>query len=94
MISGYFVEECCGYLWQWLDELGPVGGSGFATYDGSASRGQTYGTPYVLGAGGDWGNSSSCGSRARNANNSRSNVNANNGGRGVILPTKNGRLGL
>lgn len=48
----------------------------------------------VLSAGGNWNNSSSCGSRARNANNSRSNVNANNGGRGVILPTKNGRLGL
>ena len=88
MISGYFVEECCGYLWQWLDELGPVGGSGFATYDGSASRGQTYGTPYVLGAGGRWNNSSSCGSRARSANDSRSDVAAPYGGRGVSLPLR------
>ena len=33
MISGYFVEECCGYLWQWLDEIAPVGGSGFSNYN-------------------------------------------------------------
>ena len=35
-------------------------------------------------AGGNWDNSSSCGSRSRNANNARSIANANNGGRSVI----------
>lgn len=88
MISGYFVEECCGYLWQWLDELAPVGGSGFSNYDGSASRGQSYGVPYVLGAGGSWAYSSSCGSRSRGANLSRSHVNAVYGCRGVSLPLR------
>ena len=33
----------------------------------------------VLHAGGNWNNSSNCGSRARNGNDGRSNVNANNG---------------
>lgn len=88
MISGYFVEECCGYLWQWLDELGPVGGSGFSNYDGSASRGQSYGVPYCLGAGGAWSHSSSCGSRSRVANAARSLVAADYGGRGVSLPLR------
>lgn len=37
-----------------------------------------------LSAGGNWDNSSSCGSRSRNANNGRSIVNPNYGGRGVI----------
>ena len=88
MISGYFIEECCGYLWQWLDEIAPAGGSGFANYDGSAARGQTYGTPYVLCAGGAWDHSSSCGSRARVASGSRSSVYATDGARGVSLPLR------
>lgn len=88
MISGYFIEECCGYLWQWLDEIAPVGGSGFSNYDGSASRGQSYGVPYCLKAGGGWGDSSSCGSRSRSADNGRSLAHASYGGRGVSLPLR------
>lgn len=38
----------------------------------------------VLLAGGNWDNSSSCSSRCRNANNSLSNSNVNNGARGRI----------
>ena len=88
MISGYFIEECCGYLWQWLDEIAPTGGSGFSNYDGSAARGQSYGVPYVLRAGGYWDSSSSCGSRSRNADGSRSATYALHGGRGVSLPLR------
>lgn len=88
MISGYFIEECCGYMWEYLDELGPVGGSGFSNYDGSADRGQSYGVPYVLAAGGHWSYSSSCGSRSRAANRPRSYVNAYHGCRGVSLPLR------
>lgn len=85
MISGYFVEECCGLIWQWLDEVSPSGGSGWANYGDENTRGASYGIPYILKAGGAWGNSSNCGSRSRNSNNTRSNVNANNGARGVRL---------
>lgn len=89
MISGYFIEECCGYLWQWLDEIGPCGGSGFASYGtGADGRGNSYGMPYNLGAGGVWVDSSSCGSRSRDANSGRSRVSANFGGRGVSLPLR------
>ena len=85
MISGYFVEECCGLIWQWLDEVSPHGGSGWANYGDENTRGASYGMPYILMAGGYWGSSSNCGSRSRNSNNTRSNVNANNGARGVRL---------
>ena len=82
MISAIGCEEMCGYIWQWLDEIGPVGGSGWATYDGHATFGKTYGTPYVVGAGGDWSNGSYCGSRSRWCNDSRSATYESNGGRG------------
>lgn len=88
MISIYFVEECCGYMWEWLDEIAPVGGSGWASYGDGDKRGQSYGMPYVLRAGGAWDSSSSCGSRSRSANGGRSTAAANDGGRGVSLPLR------
>lgn len=84
MISAYFVEDCCGFLWQWLDEIGFNGQGNWTSYgSGAEERGQTYGMPYVLLAGGAWHNSSSCGSWSRNCNSGRSVVNAHNGCRGV-----------
>ena len=83
MISAIGCEEMCGYLWQWLDEIAPVGGSGWtANIDGQDSFGQHYGAPYVLLAGGFWDYSSSCGSRSRASNRVRSLVSASCGGRG------------
>ena len=86
MISGYFVEECCGLIWQWLDEVSPSGGSGWANYGDEQTRGNSYGMPYILLAGGGWGFSSDCGSRSRHSNITRSSVSASRGARGVSLP--------
>ena len=86
MISGYFIEECCGLVWQWLDEIAPTGGSGWNSYGDEGTRGQSYGMPYILRAGGAWDDSTNCGSRSRSANNTRSIVYANTGCRGVSLP--------
>lgn len=86
MISGYFVEECCGLIWQWLDEVSPSGGSGWANYGDENTRGASYGMPYILRAGGGWNDSSNCGSRSRASNVTRSDVGASNGARGVSLP--------
>ena len=84
MISAYFIEDCCGFLWQWLDEVSPHGGSGWAGYGSNAEeRGGSYGMPYVLLAGGGWLHSSSCGSWSRFCNATRSDVNARSGCRGV-----------
>lgn len=84
MISGFFVECCCGYLWQWGDEIGFNGQSNWSAY-AVTNRGQSYGMPYVLLFGGDYGDSSYCGSWARNCSSSRAGVNAKRGGRGVSL---------
>jgi hypothetical protein len=87
MISGYFIEECCGFLWQWLDEIGVNGGSVWVTQGDGDTRGQHYGTlPYVLLAGGDWGGAASCGSRCRNSGRVRSHVAVAFGCRGVSQP--------
>lgn len=84
MISAYFVEDCCGFLWQWLDEVSPHGGSGFNNYGSNAEeRGASYGMPYVLLAGGLWSSSSSCGSWSRVCHHPRSDVSASLGCRGV-----------
>ena len=84
MISAYFVEDCCGFLWQWLDEVSPHGGSGFNNYGSNAEeRGASYGMPYVLRAGGGWGSSSSGGSWSRSCDGARSDVYAGLGCRGV-----------
>lgn len=84
MISAYFVEDCCGFLWQWLDEVSPHGGSGFNAYGSNAEeRGASYGMPYVLLAGGNWNSSSSCGSWSRACDSTRSAVAADDGCRGV-----------
>lgn len=88
MISIYFVEECAGYLLQWLDEIAPVGGSSWSSYGDGNNRGQSYGMPYVLRAGGFWNHSSSCGSRSRSADVGRSTAYADSGGRGVSLPLR------
>lgn len=85
MISGFFVEECCGYLWQWLDEVSSSGQSGWSAYSDTA-RGGSYGMPYVLRAGGECADSTSCGSWSRASNATRSSVGAHTGARGVSSP--------
>ena len=91
MVSFIGCEDCCGAIWQWLDEIAADGGSGFSTYDGNASFGQTYGVPFVLGAGGAWNRGSGCGSRSRSAGDSRSGVNANYGCRGSSRVVRSAR---
>ena len=73
MISQYFIEDCCGALWQWLNDEGPCGGSNWTdiTLDDNASS-SWYGSLFVLLAGGPWGDGAHCGSGCRFGINSRS----------------------
>ena len=82
MISGFFVECCCGYLWQWGDEIGFNGQTNWSAYD-TTNRGQSYGMPYVLRFGGYYANGTDCGSWARSCYSSRTGVNTDFGARGV-----------
>ena len=89
MISVIGVEEACGYLYQWLQEVSSPGtgtqdnwDSEIAISDGQGTFGKEYWTPYVAHAGGAWGYGVQCGSRCRCFNLRRSRVSANGGGRG------------
>ena len=83
MVSFIGCEDCCGAMWQWLEEVSANGSSEWATYDGQADFGGTYGASYALLAGAHWDDSSLCGSRARSGYSARSAVSANIGGRGA-----------
>ena len=83
MISFIGCEDCCGAMWQWLEEVSANGSDGWSTYDGQADFGGTYGASYALVAGAVWDDSSRCGSRARDGCNARSAVHADVGGRGA-----------
>lgn len=91
MISDIGCEDCCGYLWQWSEDLGFCGGSGWSasTYNSSVdpiSRGGTYGGLYRLALGGRWPDGSSCGSRSAGCDLVSSYVSADRGGRGASEP--------
>ena len=84
MISGYYLEDGCGALWQWLKEIGFNGNQSWTGYGTNADqRGQTYGMSYVLLSGGCWADGSDCGSWCRDCRSSRSLVAAYGGCRGV-----------
>lgn len=84
MISFIGCEECCGYLLQWLDELcGILFDTEWADNDGQGSFGQQFRDNYCLCAGGDWVDSTRCGSRFRYAGNVRLSVNVFLGARGT-----------
>lgn len=96
MVSNFWLEDCCGALWQW------VTGGGWR-YTGTAAQGETF-SPMIenpttdwpggkgqiywsegrsgLIAGGAWNSGANCGSRARNAVNSRRLESAYHGCRG------------
>ena len=84
MISQYFIEDCCGALWQWLDDEGPSGGSNWTdiTLDDGASS-SWYGSLFVLLGGGSWGDGAHCGAASRPGNYGRSALSDNASARGL-----------
>lgn len=91
MISNYGCEDGCGFLWQWSDELGFAGGSGWtdSVYNSSVDSeriGQTYGTLFRAVLGGYWGAGGSCGSRSVSCDYASAFVGARYGGRGACEP--------
>lgn len=84
MISQYFIEDCCGALWQWLNDEGPCGGSNWTdiTLDDNASS-SWYGSLFVLLAGGYWDGGAHCGSGCRVGSNWRSALDGISSARGL-----------
>lgn len=72
MISNYFLEDCCGAMWQWLQEQTYQPGSGVAGWKDvfpDADKGQLYlladNAEVRVIAGGGWSSGVYCGSRSR-----------------------------
>lgn len=69
IISNYGLEDCTGVMWQWCEDLGFAGGSGWtdSVYNSSVDsikRGQSYGNLYRLLVGAAWADGAGCGSRS------------------------------
>ena len=90
MISNYFLEDCCGAMWQWLQEQTYQPGSGVAGWKDvfpNADKGQLYlladDAEVRVIAGGAWANGVICGSRSRALNNCPWYLSSNVGARAV-----------
>lgn len=84
MISGYFIECCCGYLLQVSRQIAATGSQNWNAF-ADTRRGGTYGVPYVVKLGGAYDDSSSCGSWSVNSTHHLSFSAVSSGCRGVSL---------
>lgn len=86
MISGYFIECCCGYLWQISRDIAATGTSNWSEW-ADTRRGDHHGTPYVVLLGGYYADNGTThpGSWATDSYNSLTSVYVIIGARGVSL---------
>ena len=91
MISDYGLEDCCGFLWQWSNDIGANGSSGWndSVYNSGVDDrcyGRSYGTLCRVRLGGRWDSGSGCGSRSVSVSFASAVVDAFSGGRGSCEP--------
>lgn len=81
MISTYFLEDCCGALWQWLSCASANGGNNWneINYTGS----DFYASCLVLRAGGHWASGAHCGWGSRDGGVGRSTLDDSSSARGL-----------
>lgn len=84
MISGYFIECCCGYLWQISRDIAATGTSNWSEW-ADTRRGDHFGTPYVVILGGSYFDTTRPGSWATYSGSSLTDVGVTVGARGVSL---------
>lgn len=93
MISNDGLEDCCGFLWQWIEDTGSASsGSWTGAYDAndfSDIKGSSYTTPYKGLAGGRWDSSGYCGSRCSAWSYGALALDGAVGARGTSEPRKN-----
>ena len=77
MVSAIGCEDCCGVLGQFLSGISAAGGSGW--------NNETYGTAYMLVAGGNYANGQNSGPTSRICNSSRNDAAAIVSARGMSL---------
>lgn len=84
MISGFFIECCCGYLWQVSRIISANGSSNWKEF-ADTRRGAAFGIPNIMKLGGSYVSSTSCGSWAVDSNNNLLHSYVTVGCRGVSL---------
>lgn len=84
MISGFFIECCCGYLWQVSRIISANGSSNWNQF-ADTRRGATFGIPNVVVLGGDYDASTNCGPWAVSSTDNLLHSYVFNGCRGVSL---------
>lgn len=72
MIGQYFVEDACGFMWQFLNSTSASGSAGWTDVTTDLGSGNFHGNCFVLLAGGSWNYSAHCGVGCRNGHHSRS----------------------
>lgn len=72
MIGQYFVEDACGFMWQFLNSTSASGGTGWTDVTTDLGSGSFHGGCFVLRAGGFWVDGSHCGVGCRGGADSRS----------------------
>lgn len=84
MISGFFIECCCGYLWQVSRIISANGSSNWNEF-ADTRRGATFGISNIVVLGGSYGYSTNCGSWAVSSDSNLLHSYVDNGCRGVSL---------
>lgn len=84
MISGFFIECCCGYLWQVSRIISANGSSNWNEF-ADTRRGTTFGISNIVKLGGHYGYSTYCGSWAVSSYDNLLYSNVPSGCRGVSL---------
>lgn len=91
MISNLGLEDCCGFMWQWTEDIGANGGTDWAdsVYNSSVDDkryGGSYGSLYRPLVGGNWSRGSRCGSRSVGVGYVSASVDSGIGARGACEP--------
>lgn len=84
MISGFFIECCCGYLWQVSRIISANGSSNWNAF-ADTRRGATFGISNIVLLGGPYGDSTNCGSWAVASSTNLVHSDVRHGCRGVSL---------
>lgn len=93
MIGQYFVEDACGFMWQFLNSTSASGGAGWTGITTDLGSGSFHGNCSVLRAGGYWGGGSHCGVGCRSGYNSRSSLYDDSSCRGLSQNIRMNLLG-
>lgn len=93
MIGQYFVEDACGFVWQFLNSTSSSGGTEWTDITTDLGSGSFLGNCFVLRAGGYWNSSTHCGVGCRDGSGLRSTLHSSISCRGLSQNIRMNLLG-